>query len=434
MSVRFIHFGDTHLSRTYPSSIAPERVKAFNSAFRYVIEKAIERDVDFIVHTGDLFDKVNPWPSVVNFVKTQLVSLDEHGIPFYVIRGNHDGGFDSEGVLRGCSIDLVRHPRVSVLEFIDPVYDSISHEHSRTPGFRDYLDSIRIVGMGYFGHNTERYLRRYIPQALRSDVDAYILLLHVFVEGYTAHPPGEPYVPLSSLEELPFAYIAVGHDHEYHPPLKLKGGGCIACSGSSEKWDFYEKDGKFFYVVTLRGGHVVSVKEENIPSPHLTKVILVESDTPRPPEWFAKQALNRIMEVIKSSDGKKLILRIKFKGELSKGTPSDIPLDVIYRSVERLRKSGELLYLDVSPPDLDIRLEDIKVKTEGLDIRGMLLDILGKEERADKAFEIFNYARNLFKDDENLTRDGNLKDQALKRLKRRILQLWDLSDLNGEWS
>jgi len=86
MSFKFIHFGDTHLSRTYPASIAYERVIAFNKAFEFVIDKAIELDVDFIVHTGDLFDKVTPWPNVVKFVKKQLIRLKEHDIKFYAIR------------------------------------------------------------------------------------------------------------------------------------------------------------------------------------------------------------------------------------------------------------------------------------------------------------------------------------------------------------
>ncbi len=423
--IKFIHFGDTHLSRTYPSSIAIERVRAFNRAFQYVIDKAIEYDVDFIIHSGDLFDKLTPWPSVVNFVKMQLVRLDEHNIPLFIIRGNHDGGFDSEGVLRGCTLDLVKHPRVSSLNFIDPVYDSISKNHRATPGYRDYLDSVRLIGIGYFGHNTDKYFRRYVPKALEKDLDAYILLLHIFIEGFTAHPPGEPYLPLSMFEDMPFTYIAVGHDHELRNPLSLRKGRYIACSGSSEKWDFYESDEKAFFIVTLKGNKVVSINTERIPSEYLIKVITVESPYPQSPEWFAKRAIEELLSLAKTSD-KRLILRIKFKGELSKGTPSDIPIELINKYAMRLRKAGKLLYLDISPPDLNIKLEDIRIKSEGIDIREMMLEILKNEELASRAYEIFEYTRGLFKDDDNLTRDGNLKEQALRRLREKILRLWNL--------
>ncbi len=426
MTIRFIHFGDTHLSRTYPYPVSFERVSAFNKAFQHVIDKALELDVDFIIHAGDLFDRLNPWPSVVAFVKSQIAKLEEARIPLFIIRGNHDGSFDSEGVLRGCSIELLKHPSFTTLHFVDPVYDLMRESLRDTPGYRDYLESIRIIGIGYFGHHIGKYFERYVHNALRTDKDAYILVLHTFVEGYTACPPGEPYIPLSYIESLPLTYIAVGHDHDARDPLRLRNGAIIACSGSTEKWDFYESDGKFFYLVELKGDNVARISKHAIPSPHIMTALVVESDTPRSPDWFVKEAIRRITELANSTS-KKLILRIRFKGELRAGNLSDIPLHLIEKAVKRLRSSGKLLYCEITPPDLTVRLEDIKVKPEGLDIKSAFLEALKDPALAEKAYQIFDYARELYRDEDNLTRDGNLKESAMRRLKDKISSLWGVS-------
>ena len=67
--MRFAQLGDTHLGRSYPTS---QRVAAFNEAFKLVIDRILNEELDFVIHTGDFFDKYNPWPSVVKFASKQL--------------------------------------------------------------------------------------------------------------------------------------------------------------------------------------------------------------------------------------------------------------------------------------------------------------------------------------------------------------------------
>lgn len=91
---RILHVSDTHLgNRQYSSDI---RKEDFAKAFEQAIDVAIENDVDAVVHTGDLFD--DPVPSLPTVMRAAdaLKPLEERGIPFYGIVGNHERKNDEQ--------------------------------------------------------------------------------------------------------------------------------------------------------------------------------------------------------------------------------------------------------------------------------------------------------------------------------------------------
>ena len=86
--VHIAHINDTHLgNRQYDSDI---RRQDFTNAFVQSVERAIERDVDAIIHTGDLFHRRTPPLPQVNQCINVLRRADDAGIPFLGIVGNHD--------------------------------------------------------------------------------------------------------------------------------------------------------------------------------------------------------------------------------------------------------------------------------------------------------------------------------------------------------
>ena len=91
---RILHISDTHLGkRQYGSDI---RREDFADAFERAIDVAIERDVDAVIHTGDLFD--DPVPSLPTVMRAAdiLEPLEKRGIPFYGIVGNHERKNDEQ--------------------------------------------------------------------------------------------------------------------------------------------------------------------------------------------------------------------------------------------------------------------------------------------------------------------------------------------------
>lgn len=99
--VQIAHISDTHLgNRQYGSDV---RRQDFTDAFAAAVERAIERDVDAIIHTGDLFHRRTPPLPQVNQCIGVLRRADAAGIPFLGIVGNHDRKMDDQW------LDLMAH-------------------------------------------------------------------------------------------------------------------------------------------------------------------------------------------------------------------------------------------------------------------------------------------------------------------------------------
>lgn len=79
--------GDTHVGRTrHPKT--KERIDP-TDAFATAVEYGIERDVDAVVHVGDIFHE-SASPQQANSVDRRVFDpLEDASIPFYYVRGNH---------------------------------------------------------------------------------------------------------------------------------------------------------------------------------------------------------------------------------------------------------------------------------------------------------------------------------------------------------
>ena len=85
---RILHTGDTHLG--YQQYHLPARREDFRRAFEQVAEDAVDDDVDAVVHAGDLFHDRTPTLSDIMGALSVLRTLDEGGVPFLAIVGNHE--------------------------------------------------------------------------------------------------------------------------------------------------------------------------------------------------------------------------------------------------------------------------------------------------------------------------------------------------------
>ena len=70
--MRFAHLSDSHLG--YRQFGILEREQDFYDVFARNIDKIIEMDVDFVIHSGDLFD--NNRPSTEALLAFQRLCLD----------------------------------------------------------------------------------------------------------------------------------------------------------------------------------------------------------------------------------------------------------------------------------------------------------------------------------------------------------------------
>ena len=86
--VRFVHLSDSHLG--YRQYGLKRRLKDWTRATREIVNYAIKNEVDFVLHSGDLFNSnLVDHTTLIHAIKI-LNPLKEARIPFFVIDGNHD--------------------------------------------------------------------------------------------------------------------------------------------------------------------------------------------------------------------------------------------------------------------------------------------------------------------------------------------------------
>ena len=92
--MRLIHFSDTHLGFTESAKVDPEtginfREQDVYRAFNAVIDHAISRKPDLVIHAGDLFHSARPSNRAIVSALVGFQRLSAARIPVVLIAGNH---------------------------------------------------------------------------------------------------------------------------------------------------------------------------------------------------------------------------------------------------------------------------------------------------------------------------------------------------------
>lgn len=232
--MRFAHLSDSHLGARQFGLL--ERETDFYDVFAKNIDKIIEKDVDFVIHSGDLFDNNRPSTEALLAFQKALLRLNEAKIPIYAIAGNHDS------ILRKGALPpqvLFKDIGLKLISDKNPVY---------TEG------PVLICGIRYVPSSQSRALKSAYDQ-LSKLADKYlksILVSHQGIDKWMHEDTHE-----IELSEMPqnFDYYAMGHVHNYVE--EDFGKGKLVYPGSMEIWrtsesnENYREYGKGFVVVDL---------------------------------------------------------------------------------------------------------------------------------------------------------------------------------------
>ena len=191
---RFMHLSDTHLGASQYG--IEERENDFYDAFAEAIQIAIDNNVDFIIHSGDLFDSSRPSNRALNVLKENMLKLYEKHIEMICIPGDHD---------RPRGKDLTAH---GIFDFFG----------LRMIGMNDLeiirKDDVDIAGIGNMKLYQSDLLREIYAKA---NDEASKMKKCIFV----SHQAIDPFFPEEQCEakksDLPvnFTYMAFGHVHQF---------------------------------------------------------------------------------------------------------------------------------------------------------------------------------------------------------------------------
>jgi DNA repair protein SbcD/Mre11 len=210
-------------------------------AYARAVDAILERDVDLVIHSGDVFDSVRPATHVIiGFLKQTARITARANIPYVVAAGNHET------------------PRLrtttAALEYSNLVNAYSAH------GFEIDYEGIEVgdtvVGVTLVPHGAVATAGAVTPER---DADINILVTHGLVPNLEArqHEMGEANLHSGMLEGA-FDYIALGHYHEFHKHKENS-----YYSGATERFSFGEVASEpGFAIVEFDGG---GVSVEHVP-------------------------------------------------------------------------------------------------------------------------------------------------------------------------
>lgn len=378
---KVLHFGDSHLGRKHPSKISKERVQSSIKAFRYCIEKAVEEDVDFVIHAGDVFDTVYPWHTVIESAKKELEKLENADIPMYCIRGNHDRSFGQGRSLKGLAIEHLTSENVRL---IDPQAAEFPEN-----AYIDHDENIRIYGLGYHASRTQEILRDFEPESGKFN----FLLLHDFIDGVT-RSYSENTAKSDMIAGKDVQYVAIGHDHQPNPEQRI-GSTLFSATGGTVDYDFNTTNfGKTYNILEVDiEAEEVELENREIPQDlELIKENFTVEDTQE-----------EIIEAIKDriEDGKKYAFKLKISGKADSET--EIPSQEISERVEEIENillAETLLNIKVDGMD------EYESESDKFNIHEYLEKHLQNNSVEKEVIELHEKTEDKLGNEENLTRSG----------------------------
>jgi DNA repair exonuclease SbcCD nuclease subunit len=203
--MRIAHLADTHLGYrrwhyTDPASGRNQREADVYRVFHQAVDKAIELEVDVVVHAGDLFEAYHPSTYALGVALDGFAKLRDAGIPSAVIAGNHSTPRDKTAA--------------HVFSVLERFGTSAIFKGPETVRFGD----LSVTGIP---HQSDKELLLQQIQEAKPDRAAKfnLLVLHVGLEGLPAAGSREVSAieldPEALEEGAAFDYVALGHLHTH---------------------------------------------------------------------------------------------------------------------------------------------------------------------------------------------------------------------------
>ncbi len=244
-----MHISDTHLGSVQYG--IPERENDFYEAFREGIQVGIDREVDFIIHSGDLFDSARPSNRALRVAEEAMVLLQKSNIPVFSIAGDHDR-------------PKVRDNPSHIL------FDLFGLKIMGMDGFQSTVfrkggEEVFIGGVG----NMKMFMREKLKEEYdKASKEAANHKISVFMSHQGVSPMFPPESSEAREDQLPvnYNYLAFGHVHQFN--RRIIGRALFSYAGSTEVKSTNEISG------LERQGKGVNIIETDGENTELERVIL----------------------------------------------------------------------------------------------------------------------------------------------------------------
>ena len=335
----------------------PKLRDASTKAFLKAVDICIEKQVDFVLIAGDLFNTALPGIDALKLVVTKLKELKDNNIPVYAIPGSHDFSPSGKTI-----IDVLENAGL----IINVMKGKLIDEKLNLEFTIDEKTKAKITGIfGKKGMLEKSHYKSLLKKELEQEKGFKIFMFHT---ALTEFKPEE----LESMESQPlellpknFDYYAGGHVH-YVFNKKEPGYGVIVYPGPLFPNSFSELE------KLENGGFYIVEKTDNLKLKYEPIVIYnvfslsIDCNNKSPEQIRAE-----LEERIKGREFINTIVTIRLAGTLDSGKPSDINIKEIF---SKLYDSSAYFVMKNTSKLTTKELDKVKAKTSSVeDVEDLLI-------------------------------------------------------------
>jgi DNA repair protein SbcD/Mre11 len=319
---KFAHIADCHIGAWRD----PKLRELNDSAFEKAINLCIQKQVDFTIISGDIFDIGIPEMSSVRFAVRKLRELVNVGIPVYVVYGSHDYSPTTVSVVEVLT-EAGLFSNVGRFEEENVDGEEIGKRKLILQPLMDKRTGVQIAGLPARRGGLEKAYYAELKENAAQTVDSErysIFVFHASVNELQAlNIPIEQNV---SLQDLPpgFSYYAGGHLHKrsigkigespvvYPGPLFGTSYSDLELTARAEK--------RGFAIVEFEGNKTTNLNFIDLPLPRiLSKSFNADGKSAAELDTQMKEFVSKDSMQVKDT-----IVLLRIRGTLSSGKPSDI--------------------------------------------------------------------------------------------------------------
>lgn len=331
MKVKFAHISDIHLGAWRNERINELGYKAFEKA----VNNFIDKEVDFVIISGDLYDVSNPKVEVIDLATRELKKLIDNGIPVYGIMGSHDFSPSRKSMIR---------PLITAGFFKDVSKGKMDDNGIlKLEFFQDKKTKIKLTGLRARKRSLEiddyhSLERKY----LESENGPKIFVLHTIVSELKPkefkHMESAP----KSLLPQGFDYYAGGHLHKTLPAKLKESNDILAINNKNNiiypgcifPTDFRELEKIKFGGFCLVSGEIIGDKLDLKVNYNPIKVIDVENIFLDCTNKSVLEVQNKLRQELIDKDFQDKIVTVRIFGTLSLGKTYEIRSNEIIQMIK----------------------------------------------------------------------------------------------------
>ncbi len=299
----FIHAADLHIGTPFTSiaradqEIVDSLIRSTFQAFDAMIDLALEKQVDFVLLAGDLFDSSDRNLKAVLHFRNGMQKLEQGGIQVFIVHGNHDPMDQASGMLE-------LPPNCTVFPASKAKWKAV--QNSGRP-------VAAVCGLSFPTRSVEENLAVRIPSGPEGLFR--IVLLHCTVGNQAGHYPYAP-CSLADLVERHDAngryvdYWALGHVHSAAVLCRQP---WVVYPGVIQGRSFREQGEKGVFLVQSSGRQVVALDFHSVDSVRWLEVE-IDASGARDIGALMDAARNEIGRVCRQAGSRGRVIRLVIAG------------------------------------------------------------------------------------------------------------------------